>query len=81
MLSRKVKKEAVFGCGEMERPSRVEDIGLDIQARGRTKMILADGWWELDSDAEAISPESWLTIMYATEPVILVSQTYIREHK
>lgn len=37
MLSRKVKKEAVFGCGETEGPSRVEDIGLDIQARGRTK--------------------------------------------
>ncbi|CAN6687045.1 unnamed protein product [Malus baccata var. baccata] len=53
----RLRRRLFSGCGEMERPSRIEDIGLDIQARG-TKMILADGWWELDSDAEAISPQS-----------------------
>ncbi|KAM1537625.1 hypothetical protein ACFX10_002627 [Malus domestica] len=54
----RLRRRLFSGCGEMERPSRIEDIGLDIQARGGTKMILADGWWELDSDAEAISPQS-----------------------
>ncbi|KAM1120880.1 hypothetical protein ACFX19_002673 [Malus domestica] len=47
---------------------------VDAESEDKEIKVFVDGWWELDSDAEAISPESWLTIMYATEPVILVSQ-------